>query len=192
MWHIKNKTTKIWVNMAVFIPVFIFLTACGGNNISENRAECIVSTDSLQLSMQQIRGRFGYKINEIDERRHAMDSVLQWLKFADENKVSAEMRTQILQYNSVYRIYKDFAPKYKQNVLKAEELFYEIKALDKQVKAGDFDNNITAFGKEYRKIREELTVLSSDLDETLGRLNAVEPTYRRIAGPVEDFAETVH
>jgi len=179
--------------MAVFIPVFIiFLSACGGNQVSENRAECLPLTDSLKGALQQIRGRFDYKINEIDERRHEMDSFLQWLKFADDNKITAEMRSQILQYNSVYRIYKDFAPKYKGCVLKAEELFYEIKALDKQVKDGVFDSDLPAFGKEYRLLRGQLTMLNAELDEVLGRLNAVEPTYRRIVGPVEDFAETVH
>lgn len=179
--------------MAVFMPVFIiFLTSCGGGTISENRAECIRSTDSLWASLQQVRGKFGYKINEIDERRHEMDSILQWLKFADDKKMSTELRTQILQYNSVFRIYKDFAPKYKENVLEAEELFYEIKALDKQVMAGDFDNNLPAFGKEYRSLKGELSHLQKEVEEVLGRFNAVEPTYRRIAGPVEDFASTVH
>jgi hypothetical protein len=71
-------------------------------------------------------------------------------------------------------------------------LFYEIKALEKQVKAGDFDNNLPAFGKEYRRIRGTLTRLKAEVEETLGRLNAVEPTYRRIAGPVEEFAESMH
>lgn len=175
------------------MPVFIiFLSACGGNQVSENRAECITLADSLKWSLQQIRSRFDYKINEIDERRHEMDSVLQWLKFADDNKITTEMRSQILQYNTVYRIYKDFAPKYKECVLKAEELFYEIKAVDKQVKDGVFDNDLPSFGKEYRLLHGQLTMLNMKLDEVLGRLNAVEPTYRRIVGPVEDFAETAH
>jgi len=51
---------------------------------------------------------------------------------------------------------------------------------------------LPAFGKEYRLLRGQLTMLNAELDEVLGRLNAVEPTYRRIVGPVEDFAETVH
>jgi hypothetical protein len=193
MGHPKSKSTKIWANMAVFMPVFImFLTSCGGNAVSENRAECIRSTDSLWASLRQIRDKFGYKINEIDERRHEMDSVLQWLQYADGQKITPEMRTQILQYNSVFRIYKGYAPRYKENVLRAEEMFYEIKALEKQVKAGDFDNNLPAFGKEFRRIQGALTQLKTEVEETLGRLNAVEPTYRRIAGPVEEFAETMH
>lgn len=179
--------------MAVFMPVFImFLISCGGNAVSENRLECNRSTDSLWTSLREIRDKFGYKINEIDERRHEMDSVLQWLQYAEEQKITPEMRTQILQYNSVFRIYKGYAPRYKENVLRAEELFYEIKALEKQVKAGDFDNNLPAFGKEYRRIRGTLTRLKAEVEETLGRLNAVEPTYRRIAGPVEEFAESMH
>jgi hypothetical protein len=193
MGHPKSKSTKIWANMAVFMPVFIiFLTSCGGNAVSENRAECNRSTDSLWTSLREIRDKFGYKINEIDERRHEMDSVLQWLQYAEEQKITPEMRTQILQYNSVFRIYKGYAPRYKENVLRAEEMFYEIKALEKQVKAGDFDNNLPAFGKEYRRIRGTLTRLKAEVEETLGRLNAVEPTYRRIAGPVEEFAESMH
>lgn len=179
--------------MAVFMPVFImFLTSCGGNAVSENRSECNRSTDSLWTSLREIKDKFGYKITEIDERRHEMDSVLQWLQYAEEQKITPEMRTQILQYNSVFRIYKGYAPRYKENVLRAEEMFYEIKALEKQVKAGDFDNNLPAFGKEYRRIRGTLTRLKTEVEETLGRLNAVEPTYRRIAGPVEEFAESMH
>lgn len=193
MWHFNSKTTKIWAHISVFIPVFIYgLMSCGGGNISENRAESIRGTDSLWVSLQEIRSRFGYKINEIDERRHVMDSVLQWLKFAKEKDITNEIRPQILQYNSVFRIYRDFAPKYKKCVLKAEELFYEIKALDKQVKAGNFDNDLPAFGKEYRKLRGQLTNLKIEVEEVLGRLNAVEPTYRRIADPVEGFAESMH
>lgn len=88
----------------------MFLTSCGGNAVSENRAECIRSTDSLWASLRQIRDKFGYKINEIDERRHEMDSVLQWLQYADGQKITPEMRTQILQYNSVFRIYKGLTP----------------------------------------------------------------------------------
>ncbi len=179
--------------MAVFLPLFImFSMGCGGGGVPENRAECILGTDSLWGSLKQIRSRFGYKINEIDERRHYMDSVLQWLKFAEGNKIAPEMRSQILQYSSVYRIYKGYAPKYKEHVLKAEELFYEIKALDKQVRSGVFDSNLPDFGKEFRRIGGALTQLEMELDETLGKLNAVEPTYRRIAGPVEDFAEKMH
>ena len=178
--------------MAVLVPVFIiFFTSCGGEATSRNRAECTRSMDYLWTSLNEIRGRFGYKITEIDERRHEMDSVLQWLKFADDNQISPEIKTQILQYNSVYRIYKGFSPRYKQNVIKAEELFYEIKALDKQVKAGAFDQDLPAFGKEYRRLMGTITVLKADVDETLGRLNAVEPTYRRIADDVESFAETL-
>ncbi|MEK0420200.1 MAG: hypothetical protein RLZZ161_51, partial [Bacteroidota bacterium] len=52
--------------------------------------------------------------------------------------------------------------------------------------------DLPSFGKEYRRIMKEITELKTNVDETLGKLNAVEPTYRRIAGPVEDFAETVH
>ena len=179
--------------MAVFKLVFImFLSACGGSNMSENRSECNSSMDSLWESMALIKSSFGYKINEIDDRRHEMDSVLQWLKFANAKDINPEIRTQILQYNSVYRVYKGFVPIYKNNVLRAEELFYQIKALDKQVKAGVFDKDLPSFGKEYRRIMKEITELKTNVDETLGKLNAVEPTYRRIAGPVEDFAETVH
>jgi hypothetical protein len=192
MWHFYSKSTKIWANMAVMAPVFIMIFAsCGGEVNSENRTECLRGMDSLWYSLNEIKGRFGYKINEIDQRRHEMDSVLQWLKFAGENQISPEMRTQIIQYNSVYRIYKGFSPRYRQNVLKAEELFYEIKALDKQVKAGNFDQDLKAFGKEYRRINGSITGLYADVEETLGRLNAVEPTYRRIAESVESFAETL-
>jgi hypothetical protein len=192
MWHFYSKSTKIWSNMAVLTPVFMMIFAsCGGGAISENRTECTRGMDSLWTSLNEIRGRFGYKINEIDERRHEMDSVLQWLKFAGENELSPDIKTQIMQYSSVYRIYKDFSPRYRQNILKAEELFYEIKALDKQVKAGDFDKDLAAFGKEYRRLRGTITRLRADVEEPLGRLNAVEPTYRRIAENVESFAETL-
>lgn len=170
----------------------MFLASCGGGEISENRVECIRGIDSLWTSLREIRGRFGYKINEIDDRRHDMDSVLQWLKFANESEITPEIRPQILQYNSVYRVYKGFAPRYKENVIKAEELFYEIKALEKRVKAGDFDEKLPEFGKEYRRLNASLTLLKSDVEETLGRLNAVEPTYRRIADPVAEFAESIH
>ena len=167
------------------------VSACTGSTQSRNREEAIQITDSLWGSLNQIKQKFTFKIDEIEERKHEMDSVLQWLRFANEERLTPEIKKQILQYGAIYRVYKGYASAYKNCVIKAEEYFYEIKALDKQVKKGSYDNNMPAFGKEFRRLNGGLTELNAEVTDILARLNTVEPGYRRVAGDVEAFAETL-
>jgi hypothetical protein len=192
MSHYSSKTTKIGSIFFVFVTGILFLvSACTGSTQSRNREEAIQITDSLWGSLNQIKQKFTFKIDEIEERKHEMDSVLQWLRFADEERLTPEIKKQILQYGAIYRVYKGYASAYKNSVIKAEEYFYEIKALDKQVKKGRYDDDLPAFGKEFRRLNGGLTVLNAEVTDILARLNTVEPGYRRVADEVEAFAETL-
>lgn len=131
---------------------------------------------------------FGYKTAEISDRAHEMDSILQRLKFASQADISAEEQGLVAQYSSISRIYRGFGKRYTDELVAAEELFFTLKSLDKQVKAGNFDSRASEFGTEYRKLRQSLAELKAETAETTGKITAVEPSFQRIAPKVEEIA----
>lgn len=175
-----------------FGVIAILVSACGGNaSRDEGRATMVTATDSLWRDMAAIKKMFGYKTDELEERRHFMDSMLQYLKFADGSKISQADQNMISQYNSIRRVYKDFGPRYTNAVVDAEDLYFQIKALDKQVKSGRFDGKLDEFGKDFRKLKGDLTILNSELEEVTGRVNAVEPAYQRIEPRIVELVESL-
>lgn len=189
MFQFKSKSTKINRLCAIYFAVFaILVSACGGNaSRDEGRATMVTATDSLWRDMAAIKKMFGYKTDELEERRHYMDSLLQHLKFADGSKISQADQNIVSQYNSIRRVYRDFGPRYTAAVVEAEDLYFQIKALDKQVKSGKLDGKLDEFGKDYRRLKGNLTMLKSELEEVTGRVNAVEPTYQRIEPRIEEL-----
>jgi hypothetical protein len=99
--------------------------------------------------------------------------------------LSPEEKSDIIQYNSVFRVYKPLAERYKAAVLEAEELFYNIKALDKSVRKGDYDSKTEEFKKVWQPLKQALDANLIEAKEIEGQLNNVEPMYQRLAPKIE-------
>lgn len=194
MFQFKSKSTKISRLCTIYFALAaVFMASCtGAGSNNEERTTMITATDSLWRDMSAIKKMFGYKTDELQERRHYMDSLLQHLKFADGSKISEADQRMVSQYNSIRRVYRDFGPRYTSAVVDAEDLYFQIKALEKQVKAGKFDGKAGEFGKDYRKLKAELGALRSELEEVTGKVNAVEPTFQRIGPKVEALVESLN
>jgi len=83
------------------------------------------------------------------------------------------------------RVYKPLAERYKAAVLEAEELFYNIKALDKSVRKGDYDSKTEEFKKVWQPLKQALDANLIEAKEIEGQLNNVEPMYQRLAPKIE-------
>ena len=162
------------------------ICACsGGNKQNDTRLYLTNRTDSLWLEFNQVKKLFVYKTDEISDRAHFMDSILQRLKFANPAEISSEELSMITQYTSIQRVYKGFGPKYTECVVETEELFFDVKALDKSVKQGKYDANVKEFKQEYEQLQRKIKEEYKKTEIVTERINTVEPTYQRISPKVE-------
>mgnify|MGYP003851129715 CR=1 FL=1 len=92
--------------------------------------------DSLWMGLQETKGLFGYKMDEFIVRKTQMQANLTKLKFVDGQKINEENIANVQQYNAMFRIYRGIGQQYKDAVLGAEAIFYEIKGLETEVKKG--------------------------------------------------------
>lgn len=116
-----------------------------------------------------------------------MDSLLRILKFHPNAQISESQISQVAQYNSIFRVYKGFGARYTEMVLKAEEYFYQLKAIDKRIKAGKYDKKTSEFRKDTESIKKGLGEMTAEVEDVTSRIGAVEPAYRRIAPQVEEL-----
>ena len=80
-------------------------------------------------------------MDEFIERQEEMNENLTKVKFVSANKLTEENMSDVSQYNAIFKVYKSNAGKYKEVVLEAENLFYEIKGVEQELKKGKFDKN---------------------------------------------------
>lgn len=167
--------------------IFIHFHSCSPTKNSTNDARewCIRKTDTLWSTLAESRKNFIYKMDEIAIRKHDMDSQLRITKFMPAASLSPEEKSDIVQYNSVFRVYRPLAERYKEAVLQAEELFYNIKALDKSVRNGEYDNKTEEFKKVWQSLKQSLDQNLIEAKEIAGLLNNVEPMYQRLAPKIE-------
>ena len=182
----RQITKKIMFYMGISL-ICIHFHSCTPSKSSSNDARdwCIRKTDTLWSSLAESRKNFIYKMDEIAIRKHDMDSQLRITKFMSAASLSPEEKSDIIQYNSVFRVYKPLAERYKAAVLEAEELFYNIKALDKSVRKGDYDSKTEEFKKVWQPLKQALDANLIEAKEIEGQLNNVEPMYQRLAPKIE-------
>jgi hypothetical protein len=167
--------------------VFLLINACGGSSQEQEtfRNWCIKKTDSIWVILNNTRKEFAYPMDEIEERKVEMDSFLRILKFTTPPGISSELMSKITQYHSVFAVYKPIAAEYKNTVLKSEDLFYQIKALERSVKNGDFDSKQMEFKKTWTELKEEVDENNQEAHKVASKLSSVEPLYRRLQPKIE-------
>ena len=129
-------------------------------------------------------------MDEFVERQEEMNENLTQVKFVSANKLTEENMSDVSQYNAIFKVYKSNAGKYKEVVLEAENLFYEIKGIEQELKKGKFDKEIDEFVKEYNHLKIELKHNHEETVEVTGKLKSVEPTFMRIAPAVDKIMES--
>jgi hypothetical protein len=184
-------------NLAVCgLFVIFFMVSCGdsGQSTDDKQAIMLKHSDSLWQEHKLVTSLFRFKLDVIKERKTNMKATLQKLKFVSGSSLNEEMQSQIVKYEAVHRVYRDIIETYTNTVLRAEELFYSIKGLEKQVKAGNYGTGSDAeklqqFKKEYQMLKQKLDTLLVDAEFIDHQLSAVEPAYQSTAEKVESLVE---
>lgn len=176
--------------------VTFFMVGCGDSAGGESDKQTLMlqHSDSLWQEHKLVTSLFRFKLDVIKERKTEMKATLQSLKFASASSLSEEQQSQIVKYEAVYRVYRDIVETYTNTVLRAEELFYAIKGLEKQVKAGTYGTGSEAeqlkqFKQEYAGLKLKLDTLLVDAEFIEHQLSAVEPAYQSSAPKVEALVE---
>ncbi len=147
------------------------------------------SVDSLWNDLKTVRVQFKFKMDEFVERKAYMEKQLIKAQFLNDKLLSEEDKITFDKYNGVYRVYKNLASKYKTAVLTAEDIFYSIKGLEKELKKGSYDADIEGFKKERDALKNRLSEnLRVTLDVT-DKLTAVEPLYIRTSDKIDEIIE---
>jgi len=170
---------------------FIGLFASCTNPSPEKNTRTLMlqSVDSLWNELQLVRTQFKFKMDEFVERKSEMEKQLIKAQFLNEKSLSEEDKITFDKYNGVYRVYKSLGSKYKQAVLTAEDIFYSVKGLEKQLKDGNYDTDIAGFKNERDLLKKRL---SSNLKQTLEvteKLTTVEPLFVRTSEKVDAIIE---
>lgn len=190
MRYKKRQFTLIITLSAILFSVF-FLACNNQNTANEKRNISLQKIDSLWMGLQETKGLFGYKMDEFIDRKSQMQENLTRLKFVDGQKINEENLSNVQQYNAMFRVYRGIGQQYKDAVLGAEALFYEIKGLETELKKGNYDKEIANFVKEYQSIKIQLFENYKNALEVTNQLKAIEPAYQRISPLVDALVETV-
>ncbi len=190
MRYKKRQFTLIITLSAILFSVFFF--ACNNQNTAnEKRNISLQKIDSLWMGLQETKGLFGYKMDEFIDRKSQMQKNLTLLKFVDGQKINEENLSNVRQYNAMFRVYRGIGQQYKDAVLGAEALFYEIKGLETELKKGNYDKEIANFVKEYQSIKIQLFENHKKALDVTNQLKAIEPAYQRISPLVDALVESV-
>ncbi len=189
MRYKKRHFNSIFASFAI---LFLSFAACGNpQSGNEKHVMCIQKVDSLWGDLQNTKLLFGFKMDEFLERKAYMGENLTKLKFVDGKHLNQENILNVQQYNEIYRIYKGVGQRYKDAVLQAEAIFYEIKGLENEVKKGSYDKEIANFVKEYGEIKKHLTENYERTVEVTSQVRTLEPAFVRLAPIIDKLLETV-
>lgn len=147
------------------------------------------SVDTLWNELQFVRSQFKFRMDEFVERKTDMEKQLIKAQFLDGGQLNETDKATFDKFNGVYRVYKSLAAKYKQSVLTAEDVFYSIKGLEKEVKKGSYDADIRNFKEEYALLKKRLADNKTLTLEVTEKLSAVEPLYLRTSVIIEELLE---
>jgi len=182
--HIKlNKGLK---NNIIYSLLLIFLITAASNcgnpqkEISEVRSSMLLRVDSLWGHLNQIRGRFIFKLDEFEKRRSLMEKEIIRANFIDGSQLNEEQKMAFIEYERIHRLYKGLGPKYKNSVLEGENSYYSIKGLETQVKKGIYDNDVPKFLFEYNVIKNNLLKCRQSTFDVTDRLKGMETLFMRV------------
>jgi hypothetical protein len=147
------------------------------------------SVDSLWNDLRLVRVQFTFKMDEFVERKTDMEKQLIKAQFLQDSDLTEEDKINFDKYNGIYRVYKSLGSKYKTGVLTAEDLFYSIKGLEKEVKKGTYESNIDGFKNERDLLKARLAENLRITLEVTEKLTAVEPLYLRTSEKVDALVE---
>jgi len=186
------KIRQITTFFSAFAILFLTFSNCTQSvqSTETKRSVCIQKVDSLAWMLQSTRNLFIFKMDEFVERQEEMNENLTKVKFVSANKLTEENMSDVSQYNAIFNVYKSNAGKYKEVVLEAENLFYEIKGIEQELKKGKFDKEIDEFVKEYNHLKIELKHNQEETRQVTEKLKSVEPTFMRIAPAVDKIIES--
>lgn len=153
------------------------------------RALMLESVDSLWNDLRLVRVQFKFKMDEFVDRKTDMEKQLIKAQFLNDAELTEEDKTNFEKYNGVYRVYKSLGSKYKTAVLTAEDVFYSIKGLEKEVKNGTYETSIEGFKKERDLLKKRLSENLRITLEVTEKLTAVEPLYLRSSEKVDALVE---
>lgn len=154
------------------------------------RALMLESVDSLWNDLRLVRVQFKFKMDEFVDRKTDMEKQLIKAQFLKESELTEDDKTNFDKYNGVYRVYKSLGSKYKTAVLTAEDIFYSIKGLEKEVKNGTYESNIEGFKQERDLLKARLAENLKITLEVTEKLTAVEPLYLRTSEKVDVLVES--
>ena len=187
--NFANKRRELSSNLLKFFaPLLLILSACNWySGEPELRSQFIQRTDSLWALMNDTRDKFTYNYVDIMDRKEDMDSFNKMMKFIPSERINEQTQGLLNQYVAVLRVYKSLAGEYKNAVLESEDIFYQIKSLEKLVKKGDYDKKPDDFKKEYAELNKEIRHIREEAEEITEKLNSVEPVYLRVSEQAETF-----
>lgn len=176
--------------------VMLFISACGsGDGNSDTKlGQMNAMSDSLWSKHKAVTSKFRFKLDVIKDRQNYMKWFLKNLKFEDGRRLTEEEKSDAIRYEAVFRVYKEISEGYTHTVLSAEELFYEIKGLEKQLRNGVYGDGedvkkLSGFKKEYASLEKRLlddAVNAAFIDK---QLTGVEPGFQTLQPKMEVIAE---
>ncbi len=155
------------------------------NKISEEQKRI----DTLWGIIKNTKDLYTYDMEEIAVRKVEMDSLLNILRLGNGNLLNKNEQADITSYYAVRRAYAPIANQYKMLVLETEDLFFRVKALEKSVKAGQFERKKEEFKKVYAELKFKLEKNFIEARNKLEVIKSLEPTYQRLSPKIEEYAE---
>lgn len=174
------KNNIIYGLLLLFLVVTASNCGNGKKEISEVRSSMLVRVDSLWGYLNQVRGRFIFKLDEFEKRRSLMEKEIIRSNFIDGSQLNEEQKMAFIEYERIHRLYKALGPKYKNSVLQGENSYYSIKGLETQVKKGFYDKNVSKFLLEYNSIKSDLLLCRKTTFDVTDRLKGMETLFMRV------------
>ena len=178
-------TQKIHFSFIFLVLIFVFEQSCSNAPAGETpRQWCKTKVDSSWNVLTQIRASYVFDMNEYVQRRQEIDSIVNLIEKNGLNKMPEMLKSDFVKYKSISGLYKPLANAYKDEVLKSENLFYELRVLERSVNNGEYDNRVSDFKVLIAELNKKLAENSSKSNELMNKLNTIEPLYHRVSESV--------
>ena len=174
----------------------VFISACGSGDVNSDTkfGQMNAMSDSLWSKHKAVTSKFRFKLDVIKDRQNYMKWFLKNLKFEDGSKLTETEKSDVIRYEAIHRVYREISENYTHTVLVAEDLFYEIKGFEKQLKNGVYGDGEDAkkldlFKREYASLEKELTEDAENASFIDKQLTGVEPGFQTLHPKMETLAE---
>ena len=173
--------------------VFIISCSSDSGDSDSKFAQMTTMSDSLWAKHKNLTSKFRFKLDVIKERQTYMKSFLKNLKFQEGSTLTETEKSDVIRYEAIYRVYREITGSYTHTVLTGEELFYEIKGLEKQLKNGVYGNGedaakLEVFKREYAALEKKLVEGADNATFIDKQLTGVEPGFQTLQPKMEALA----